>query len=266
MTRYDATALLCLLLLAGCRPSTREGPLEVTYLANEGFMIVMGRTKVLIDPLPHSQYYANPSDSLAAQIENGVPPFDNIDYVLVTHDHPDHFNAERMSRFLLNHPDARFIASTETCGKLPGDRLPASQLEAVRLGRGGQQTFTGGKADITALRLDHGGYQEIANLAFRVAANGYTIMHVGDARLCDNREFLQSLQWPRSGVDLLFVEYFDDDSNTQAVLDSLIRPGYLVLMHIPPGEEDTVRHSPDKIHPRTVVFGKENETRRFDEL
>jgi hypothetical protein len=37
-------------------------------------------------------------------------------------------------------------------------------------------------------------------------------------------------------------------------------------MHIPPGEEISARNVNGKIYPGTFVFGKENETVRFDDL
>jgi L-ascorbate metabolism protein UlaG (beta-lactamase superfamily) len=264
MNRCGIIVLLGFMLLSGCGRHTREGPLEVTYLGNEGFMVALGSTKVLIDALASSPYYVTPTDSQVAKIENGTPPFDNISCVLVTHEHPDHFNADMMSRFLLKHPNVHFVASAETCGKLEGDSLSGFRSGGVRLERGNHETFKRGNAEITALRLDHGGYRDITNLAFCVTANGYTVVHVGDARLSENRAFLQSFPWPSSGVDILFMEYFDRGSDTQAIIDSVIRPGNLVLMHIPAGEEKEVWDAREIVHPRTIVFGNVNEMRRLD--
>ena len=264
MNRYRNAVLLTIVLLVGCGKTSHDGALEVTYIGNEGFMIAMGSTKVLIDSFPDSRYYVNPSDSLIARMMDDRPPFNNIDYVLVTHDHPDHFNADMMCRYLLRHPAVHFIASTETCSELAGDGLAARRQAGMFLERGRREVIKGDKAEITVFRLDHGGYREITNLAYCVRANGYAFVHVGDARLSENQEFLQKMDWSGHDIDLLFVEYFDRGSEAQAVVENVIQPEHVVLMHIPGGEEDAVRNSGEKIHPRTVVFGKENETRRFD--
>ena len=58
---------------AGCGQDDKQPALEVTYIANEGFMVSMGSTTILIDALPKSKYYANPSDTLTARIMNGIP-------------------------------------------------------------------------------------------------------------------------------------------------------------------------------------------------
>ena len=264
MIRYGVTLLLGLLHIVGCWQNNQKRGLEVTYIANEGFMISMGSTKVLIDALPKSKYYVNPSESLVAKVMDDVPPFDRVDYFLVTHDHADHFNSELASRFLLNHPATQFVASLETCGKLIGDSIAARRHSGIDLKMGQVQTIRGEKAEIVAMRLDHSGSHEISNLAFLVCSNGYTVMHVGDALLAQNEEYLRTFDWSSYKVDLLFIEYFDRGSPTQDIIRNMIKPKYIVLMHIPAGEEDGVRTESAKIFPQAVVFGKELETRKFD--
>src|SRR5512140_678587 len=101
MGRCRVMLLVNILCGIACGQSNRNNALEVTYLANEGFMIAMGNTKVLIDALYNSKHFPSPSEALAAKMIDGISPFDNVDYALVTHDHGDHFDGEIMSRFLL---------------------------------------------------------------------------------------------------------------------------------------------------------------------
>jgi L-ascorbate metabolism protein UlaG (beta-lactamase superfamily) len=264
MSRYTKILLPAILLAVGCGRNSKEHALEVTYIANEGFMISMGSTNVLIDALPRSKYYLNPSDSMSARLMNGIPPFDKVDYVLVTHHHPDHFNAEMISRFLLNHPAAQLIASSETCNELIGDSLAAKRHSGIDLKMGGHQTVRGDRAEIVVLRLNHVGAADLSNFAFVVRSNGYTFVHVGDARLSFNEEYLRTVDWGSYSVDLLFIEYFDESSETWDIVEKTIRPKHVILMHVPGGEEDSIRNVNARIHPRTVVFGRENEIRRFD--
>ena len=266
MARLSVVLLVWHLLVAGCGQDDKKPALEVTYVANEGFMVSTGSTTILIDALPGSKYYANPSDTLTARIINGIPPFDRIDYFLVTHDHPDHFNAELMSRFLLNHPAAQFIASPGTCSRLNGDSMAGRGLSRIDLELGEQRTIRGGGADIVVLRLSHGADAGISNLAYVVRSNGYTFVHVGDARLSDNEEYLRGLDWKSYDVDLLFIEFFDHSDETRDIIEKMIKPDYVVLMHIPPGEEDGVRNADEKVHPRTVVFGAGGETKMFGKM
>jgi len=266
MARFSVVFLVGILLVVGCGQDDKKSALEVTYVANEGFMVTMGSTTILIDALPKSKYYVNPSETLAARMMNGIPPFDRVDYFLVTHNHPDHFNAEMMSRFLLNHPATQLIASLETCSELNGDSIAGKRLPGIDLKMGQHQTIRGGRADIVVLRLSHGANAGISNLAYVVRSSGYTIVHVGDARLSDNEEHLRTLDWKSYDVDLLFIEYFDRSDETRDIIEKMIKPNHVVLMHIPAGEEDGVRNADEKLHPRTVVFGTGGETKMFGKV
>jgi len=264
MVRYRVLLLLCILLVVGCGRNNKKKTLEVTYIANEGFMIAMGSMKVLIDALPQSKYYVNPSESTAAKVIDGISPFDKVDYVLVTHDHADHFNADMMSRFLFAHPAAQFIGSPETCSKLTGDSSAGRQRYRVDLKMGQHRVIRGDKAEIVVMRLEHSGAPDISNLAYVVRSNGYTVIHVGDAKLWQNEEYLRTVDWSSYNVDLLFIEHFDQSTPTRDIIDNVIKPKHIILMHIPEGEEESVRSVHVLTDPRAVVFGRENETRRFD--
>ena len=254
--------IVVLLLLGGCR---RPGhSLEVTYIGNEGYLIATGGTKILIDALTNSQYYASPSDSLVAMMMDGAPPYNDIDYLLVTHDHADHFNAGLTARYLAKHPSVQFISNAQVCSKIAVDSSTDRQCVVLDLGRGEQRTIRGGKAVVKVLRLDHGGSRETNNLAFLVTADDCAFFHVGDARLADNEEFLRAVDWSSHNIDLLFLEYFDRGSDVQSMIQTVIKPKQVVLMHIPGGEEEKVRNSEDKVDPAAVVFGREGETKRFD--
>jgi L-ascorbate metabolism protein UlaG (beta-lactamase superfamily) len=264
MIRYGVLTVLCLLQSGEPAEGGPKRALEVTYIANEGFMIAMGGTKILIDALQRSKHYANPSDTLVANMIEGVPPFADIDYVLVTHDHADHFNAEMVSRFLVHHPATQLIASSETCGKLAKEGVADRQRTGIDLEMGHHRTIRSKKAEIVALRLEHAGGGEITNLAFLVRAHGFMIVHVGDALLAQDQDDVRAFDWSSYKVDILFIGYGDTGSLTQQIIRNVIKPKHVVLMHIPPGEEESVRKEPVQVHPRTVVFGKQLETRRFN--
>ena len=261
--RYSEILLTCFLMAFGHIRGNRDGALEVTYIANEGFLISMGGTKVLIDALFKSDHFVSPSDTLAATMMEGKPPFDSVDYALVTHDHADHFNPEMMSHFLISHPATEFVASSRTCEELPGESAADRRRSGIGLKMGEHRTIPGDKAEVTLLRLDHSGSREISNFAFLVRSNGFTIVHVGDALLAHNEEHLRAFDWSSYSVDLLFLEHFDRSSPALDIMKNIIRPKHLVLMHVPAGEEESVRAAWAKIVPRAVVFEKELETKRF---
>lgn len=260
------TLLFAMLPLTGCRHGGPDRALEVTYIGNEGFMISMGGTTLLIDALSSSEYYVSPSDTTVAKMIDGIPPFDDIACFLVTHGDADHFNAGMVSRFLLKHPAVQFIADTVVCSRLTRDTTTGRSYSGINATLGQMRTIRGERADIEVLRLPHGGNPDISNLAFLVRSNGYTFFHVGDAKLTFSEEYLRSIDWKSYNVDLLFIEYFDRSSEAESIMENLIRPKRVILMHIPPGEEDRIQGEAAKMRPPTVVFRREGERVRFDEI
>jgi L-ascorbate metabolism protein UlaG (beta-lactamase superfamily) len=266
MMRFCTLLLLSALLALDCRQTGAKNLLEVTYIANEGFMIAMGKTKVLIDALSRSKYYAEPSDTLVAKMTNDIPPFDNVDYFLVTHDHADHFNADLVSRYIRSHPQIQLVGTPETWKKLSGDSARGGGESGFSLALGEHRTVHGNKAEIVVIRLYHGSNPDATNFAYLVRANGFTVLHMGDAQIVYNEAFLRMIDWSSYNVDVAFLEFFDNSSETRNILESMIKPKHVVLMHIPPGEEDTVKNTYAKDLPRTMVFMRESETMRFDSI
>jgi len=89
--------------------------IEVTYIANEGVLISAGNRQALIDGL-HREYkpdYLFPSPDLLKKIETAQPPFDQIDLVLVSHIHLDHFHAESVGLHLKSNRRATLVSSQQ---------------------------------------------------------------------------------------------------------------------------------------------------------
>ncbi|MCP4653821.1 MAG: MBL fold metallo-hydrolase, partial [bacterium] len=80
--------------------------------ANEGVLIETGGKKILVDALfrePNPAYAAPPKEVLE-KLETAQPPFDDVDLILATHNHGDHFDARSVVRHLRHNPRAVFLA------------------------------------------------------------------------------------------------------------------------------------------------------------
>lgn len=99
-------------LIAGALASVSaqsSGPIELTYIANEGFLITGGGKKVLVDALLREgipESYLRPAPETLKKMEASQPPFDGVDLVLATHFHRDHFNAGSVAAHLRANPRA----------------------------------------------------------------------------------------------------------------------------------------------------------------
>ncbi len=249
------------------------GALEVTYLANEGFMIAGSGRKVLIDALFREgvEGYAVISPATRALLEQARSPFDGVDVALATHFHADHFDAEAVLAHLKNNPQALFFSTNQAADKLRA----TGQFDAVktrvvgRLPKEGERFRNEHRGlRVQLLNIHHGRGRPIENLGFIVEIAGKRILHIGDS--VAEAAVFQKYEVTKDSIDVAFLPfwYFLNDDFKQAVRGQ-IRPRHLVVMHI---DLDTFRNgswqkkwaSINAEFPNAVYFAQELEKKSFN--
>jgi len=249
-----------------CQQNNSQKELQITYIANEGFLISVGNKKILIDALFKSKNYTSPSDSLVSKIMSNIAPCDNIDYFLVSHAHPDHFNEKMTSEYLTKNTKTKFISTSESCNKLNEIGLNNSQLICQNLEFGELKEINEIKNEqisISVFRLKHGTSTEINNLAFIIRINDYSIMHMGDAFILQNEEYINKINWDSYKIDVLFVGYMDVNQYVLEILSKTIKPKNLIMMHI---HEEDIQEAKDRnkqYSANAIIFEKELESKIF---
>ena len=127
--------------------SVAPDPLKVTYIANAGFLVESSTRKVLIDALFEEGYgqYLTPTPAIRSQIINGLAPFENIDLVLVTHRHADHFEASLLGQQLQQTTVGFLVAPADavnSMGELPGYQSIEEQIYEASPARYGSEKVT----------------------------------------------------------------------------------------------------------------------------
>lgn len=88
---------LAVLLALTLTPSAfADEPVELTFIANEGVIIRHGEYAVAIDTPASNSYdgtYALPSEAMLSAMTTGSYPVGELDWILFTHIHGDHFDA-----------------------------------------------------------------------------------------------------------------------------------------------------------------------------
>ena len=105
MRHLSSIVLAVVLLSSGC--AAAEPSAKVTYIANEGFLIEVGSHKILIDAVfdDRTITYAHvPDEETLGLIKGSKTPFDEIDLMLVTHSHRDHFSVAPTLEHLEGNP------------------------------------------------------------------------------------------------------------------------------------------------------------------
>jgi L-ascorbate metabolism protein UlaG (beta-lactamase superfamily) len=252
--RWTIGVLALTTLLAGGghhSPVAGNGTLEsrpalsLTYVANAGVLVEAGNAKVLIDALfdrPNPAYRA-PSADTVEQMVNGTAPFDGVGLALVTHNHPDHFDARVALRFLENRRDAVLVA--------PADAVEAMRSAAADWARvaprvvpidgpvGHQATRQLQGVGVTTFRTRHGSSETPPNVMYLVEANGWRLFHEGDSP--GDVEEYRRFGLGSAPVDLALVHFwFPFVPSCARFLEDVLRPDHVALTHLPIDREGDI--------------------------
>lgn len=208
---------------------------RVTYVGNSGFLITVGDKKVLIDAIFSgiNSIYKLPI-TVQSLLVHALPPFDDIDLILATHYHPDHFSASMVQTHMQNNPKAVFVSTSQVTNQIKdfGDRvitLDASVGNPVLKEINGIQ--------VEAIYLSHGsvanGETEPMNQGYVININGVIVFHTGDidASLL-SPDNLKGYDFPGKQIDIAIIQHFLlSDAAFQPLYFDVFKSKYLIASH-----------------------------------
>jgi L-ascorbate metabolism protein UlaG (beta-lactamase superfamily) len=284
MRFLKAALALALVAPSVCGAAEKKGPLTVTYIAHSGFLLADREHKVLVDALtePSPEWkFAAPSDETRRKIEQGLPPFDNVGLVLITHNHIDHHRPASTARFLLNNPKAVVVTTSEVREQMKKeladfDRI-AARVVAPELEWTQRTTREIGGIRLEIDRLKHGNDKEWPSIvyAFLFELGGKKVLYAAGTSGYFPEEY-ETLGYARRGIDLAFL-YPDLMLRPGAqgaqvngpgieLLTHLIAPKTTVMMHVRPDRLPYVEAAWPELQkqlPSVVLFKRELESRTF---
>jgi L-ascorbate metabolism protein UlaG (beta-lactamase superfamily) len=215
-----------------------------TYIANSGVLFQHKDKKILVDGVHTKQckpYYNVDADILEKMVLNNAP-LNNIDVLLFTHHHPDHFDPDmcieilkRNKHLQLIGPDLVMSLIKQCSGyneildcQLWSMEVPNYKSIDVRLKDIPFQ--------ITALSHDGEIYAGVTNYAYMFELKNKVILHLGDAQpSVSNFEKTGIFE---SAVDYLFVPFpFIGLSEGREIINR-IDPTRVFVMHLPDKQYD----------------------------
>jgi L-ascorbate metabolism protein UlaG (beta-lactamase superfamily) len=239
---------------------TAFSDVRVTFVGNSGFLITVGDKKVLIDAFfndfppeyVHPEYVQNP-------LLDAEPPFNNVDLILATHDHSDHFMATMVRQHMQNNPNAVFVSTTQSTSQLAdfGDRVIA--VDPIT---GTPVQVEANGIQVEAIYLSHGyppnDPNEVFNNSYVVTINEIKFFHTGD--LADLNDALP-YNLADMNIDLAFIQHFYlQNDSAEGVLRDGIGAKYLLPIHYiftqPALNIELIKSN----YPGAIIFSKELES------
>ncbi len=253
----------------------------VTYIANEGFLIETGSHKILVDALfgnIKGNWCDQPGDSVTHLMLKGIPPFDNVDLVLVTHKHSDHFNASMVIDFLTNSRKSILICPgqvNEILQRNAGYSMVSQRIHPFESRRSYDTSVSIYKTDVRILRINHGSWLEtdsvtgtkydihrdVENFGYIIGVDGFSLFHSGDGSASAKQQF-EMYRVGTKEFDIAFVDRTFLRKEGQELLNEYIHSRNIIFMHVEPGKA-AYYQSVIKSIPEMFVFTHPMEKREF---
>jgi len=208
--------------------------IRIVHVANAGFLVVVDGKKVLIDALFALTSRAEPPPEVLQRLETGQAPFDSLDLILATHNHPDHFRAESVLRALAHNPNAVFLSTPQTVSDLQTLSAAfapvAGRVRTVDLPIDSSAELEIRGLKVRVMSTGHGSSTWVQNYMYLVSSFSGSIFHEGDGeviRVLDKHDF---------GPDSIDVAFVQVGLLTRPEflrrIEGVLRPRHLVPIHI----------------------------------
>ncbi|WP_347922928.1 MBL fold metallo-hydrolase [Pontimicrobium sp. SW4] len=239
MKNYIIAAILGVFLLqSNCIIAQK---VKIQYLANEGVLVKYENTEILIDAIFDKEfdYLDVLPDNQLEKLKKAEAPYSNVDIVLSTHLHGDHFNAQLVGHHLKYNTKARFLGPNETANQLKENfdafQTISSQVTSETPNFFESKTLTLNNVKIKVLRFEHAGdspWKEAENVAYLITIGGKKILHLGDSNVEIKR--LKAFNLGNENIDVVILPYWLlGPSQKENIIVKYINPKQLFVAHIP---------------------------------
>ncbi|WP_071146232.1 MBL fold metallo-hydrolase [Bacteroides ihuae] len=222
--------------------------LEVTYIANEGYLLKTDHHKVLIDALFTESYgiFDVPEKDTVDAIMEGTTPFDHIEMHLLTHYHKDHCSPELMVKYLNKFPNIKLVTNRPALVFIDGDQFGfvsyKNQFVELTPEQNRNESKNVNGVYITAHAMKHLSFfrkdidieQYMYNVAYTIEMDGVQIFHSGDTSIENMKIYLEQNKDWKPNIDIAFLYYgmLNTEDNLKYIISTL-HPKKIVIMHVP---------------------------------
>lgn len=219
----------------------------ITLIANAGVLVEYKGTKILIDGIHYDNrhYFSKVSDEVLKSMTEGNGKLRNIDYLLFTHNHVDHFSPKYTMKYLERNTISRIYMPKTGDGKfnelqnfILDKDIPYRFLE-IPLGKKISYMLNENMG-ITIFNTVHMGdqFKDVENYCYVITAGEQNILFTADAdyNLGYYRQVLGNLK-----IDVVFINpLYLNSADGRKVVTEVLKPKKTVIYHIPFEEDDKV--------------------------
>lgn len=257
-------------LLACCLSTALQADITVIQLANSGYVVEAGGSRVMIDGMVVEPYavYGGLAPEVAEQFFSADGDFADIDLALVSHRHHEHNQPEFACRFMQASRSTQLHSSGQVIGLMREfcrEFITTSpRVLEIDPQYGVPVVIERDGAKVTVFPLSHGTRKDarIQNFGHLVEVGGMTVLHIGDATM-DPVDFERAgLEGIRIDVAMIPFWFFQPGPGGEIVKRFLDAPTK-IAMHIPPSEMAEVQAYMEAAYPQVVVLERPLQRARF---
>lgn len=216
---------------------------NLIYVSNAGVLLQINDKKILIDGLCNSDIamYKSTPRQIYQQIVQGVPPFDNINLMLITHHHSDHFDADLTCKFLSHSQNTVVVSTSEVISGIKKilPNFNADNLIALNPSLHSSQGVTADGINIEVISMTHFGneFSHVSNFAYLIR-DRLSVLHVGDAATIN--ENYRGLKLTEKNIDLMVAPFpYISLPSARQIIREYINPRRIAVVHLPRKEFDS---------------------------
>lgn len=209
--------------------------IKLTQIVNMGLLIEGNNKKILIDGIHFvkTHEWSTVNNNLMEYIIYGKDKFQNINYLLFTHQHNDHFNLEKTCEYIRNN-DVEKLLTTKT-----NDLTLKTNNLLIELNKDYYEvgSINSDGIKISYIRTKHLSHEKIGieHYLFIIEINNKNILFLGDADFCKT-ELIQVLI--DFSIDIIVAPFIIINSIHGRNFVKKFNPQLLILNHLPNKDDD----------------------------
>ncbi len=225
------TSLFLLLTLTlfsgipGYAAKKSDHKVSITLVADEGVMISLGKTSILIDSL---------GESIHHNILGGQPPFSTIQMAFLSHTHSDHFDPTITRDFLRKHPETTLASSPQVMRIVregfAGYPQIKNQLKQLKIKKGGIKSISFPGIKGSYVESSHAVSSVIPDrvIGLLVHFGNKKIFYLGESEMTS--DIWQHRDFKSIGIDVAILPYWTfKEEATRKVLAEHIAPQKIIV-------------------------------------